>query len=135
MNLIKGFYIINFIDSSFITYFSNNNFYINKKYIGQYDLYIKFTKSENFYIINEHDLSENIKDDLMKFHINKDNKIFMNEFIDKLSKEFQSTYLNDKGQGALRKLGKEVFTIATRIKMHGKKQPDTEYFHSSDAAN
>jgi hypothetical protein len=87
MNLNKGFYIINFIDSSFITYYINNNFYFNKKYIGQYDLYIKFTKSENFYIINENNLLENIKDDLMMLHINKDNELFMKDFIDKLAKE------------------------------------------------
>jgi hypothetical protein len=87
MKLNKGFYIINFIDSSFITYYSNNNFYFDKNYIGQYDLYIKFTKSENFYIINENNLIENIKDDLMKLHINKDNELFMKDFIDKLIKE------------------------------------------------
>jgi hypothetical protein len=87
MNLNKGFYIINFVDSSFITYYSNNNFYFDKNYIGKYDLYIKFTKSENFYIINENNLLENIKDDLMMLHINKDNELFMKDFIDKLSKE------------------------------------------------
>jgi hypothetical protein len=87
MNLIQGFYIINFIDSSFITYYSNNNFYFNKKYIGQYDLYIKFEKSENFYIINENNLLESIKDDLMMLHINKNNELFMKDFIDKLIKE------------------------------------------------
>jgi hypothetical protein len=87
MNLNKGFYIINFVDSSFITYYINNNFYFNKKYIGKYDLYIKFTKSENFYIINENNLLENIKDDLMMLHINKDNELFMKDFIDKLAKE------------------------------------------------
>ena len=87
MNLIQGFYIINFIDSSFITYYSNNNFYFNKKYIGQYDLYIKFEKSENFYIINENNLLESIKDDLMMLHINKNNELFMKDFIDKLSNE------------------------------------------------
>jgi hypothetical protein len=87
MKLIKGFYIINFIDSSFIAYYNNNNFYFSKKYIGQYDLYIKFTTSENFYIINENNLIENIKDDLMKLQINKDNELFMKDFIDKLSKE------------------------------------------------
>jgi len=87
MKLINGFYIINFIDSSFITYYSNNNFYFDKNYIGQYDLYVKFTKSENFYIINENNLLESIKDDLMMLHINKDNELFMKDFIDKLSKE------------------------------------------------
>jgi hypothetical protein len=87
MKLNSGFYIINFVDSSFITYYSNNNFYFNKKYIGQYDLYIKFTKSENFYIINENNLLENIKDDLMMLHINKENELFMKDFIDKLTKE------------------------------------------------
>jgi len=87
MNLIKGFYIINFVDSSFITYYSNNNFYFYKKYTGQYDLYIKFTKSENFYIINDNNLLESIKDDLMMLNINKDNELFMKDFIDKLSKE------------------------------------------------
>ena len=87
MNLNKGFYIINFFDSSFITYYSNNNFYFNKKYIGHYDLYIKFTKSENFYIINENNLLESIKDDLMKLNINIDNELFMKDFIDKLYKE------------------------------------------------
>ena len=87
MNLNKAFYIINFVDSSFIAYHSNNNFYFSKKYIDKYDLYIKFTKSENFYIINENNLLENIKDDLMMLHINKDNELFMKDFIDKLSKE------------------------------------------------
>jgi hypothetical protein len=87
MNLNKGFYIINFVDSSFIAYYSNNNFYFNKKYIDKYDLYIKFTTSENFYIITDSDLIENIKDDLMKLQINKDNELFMKDFIDKLSKE------------------------------------------------
>ena len=89
MNLNKGFYIINFFDSSFITYYSNNNFYFNKKYIGHYDLYIKFTKSENFYIINESELLNNINknEDLMLLQINKDNELFMKDFIDKLSKE------------------------------------------------
>ena len=46
MKLNNIFYIINFIDSSFITYYSNNNFYFDKNYIGQYDLYVKFTKSK-----------------------------------------------------------------------------------------
>ena len=87
MELNKGYYIINFIDSSFITYYSNNNFYFDKNYIGQYDLYVNFTKSENFYIINENNLLESIKDDLMMLHINKDNELFMKDFIDKLFKE------------------------------------------------
>lgn len=87
MKLNKGYYIINFIDSSFITYYSNNNFYFDKNYIGQYDLYVNFTKSENFYIINENNLLESIKDDLMMLHINKDNELFMKDFIDKLFKE------------------------------------------------
>ena len=87
MKLNNRFYIINFIDSSFITYYSNNNFYFDKNYIGQYDLYVKFTKSENFYIINENNLLESIKDDLMMLHINKDNELFMKDFINKLSKE------------------------------------------------
>jgi hypothetical protein len=87
MKLNKGFYIINFVDSSFIAYYNNNNFYFSKKYIDKYDLYIKFRTSENFYIISEYDLIENIKDELMKLQINKDNELFMKDFIDKLNKE------------------------------------------------
>jgi hypothetical protein len=89
MKLNKGFYIINFVDSSFIAYYSNNNFYFSKKYIDKYDLYIKFTKSENFYIIKENELLNNINkdEDLMLLQINKDNKLFMKDFIDNLNKE------------------------------------------------
>lgn len=87
MNLNKGFYIINFVDSSFITYYSDKNFYFSKKYVDQYDLYMKFKKTDNFYIINEHNLLQNIKEELMQLHVNKENEIFIKELQDNLIKD------------------------------------------------
>ena len=90
MKLIKGFYIINFIDSSFTTYYVNNNFYFNKNYIDKYDLYIKFTsKTNNFYIIEENELLDNINkdEDLMLLSMNNSNELFMKDFIDKLKED------------------------------------------------
>jgi hypothetical protein len=87
MKLIKGFYIINFIDSSFTSYYNNNNFYFYKNYINKYDLYIKFTsKTNNFYIIEENELLDNINkdEDLMLLSMNNSNELFMKDFIDKL---------------------------------------------------
>ncbi len=90
MKLIKGFYIINLIDSSFTTYYVNNNFYFNKNYIDKYDLYIKFTsKTNNFYIIEENELLDNINkdEDLMLLSMNNSNELFMKDFIDKLKED------------------------------------------------
>ena len=90
MKLIKGFYIINFIDSSFTTYYANNNFFFNKNYIDKYDLYIKFTsKTNNFYIIEENELLDNINkdEDLMLLSMNNSNELFMKDFIDKLRED------------------------------------------------
>jgi hypothetical protein len=90
MKLNKGFYIINLIDSSFTSYYSNNNFYFNKKYIGQYDLYIKFKlKTNNFYIIEENELLDNINkdEDLMLLSMNNNNELFMKDFINKLKED------------------------------------------------
>ena len=90
MKLIKGFYIINLSDSSFTSYYSNNNFFFNKKYIDKYDLYIKFTsKTNNFYIIEENELLNNINkdEDLMLLSMNNNNELFMKDFIDKLKED------------------------------------------------
>jgi len=90
MNLNKGFYIINFSDSSFTTYYFNNNFYFNKNYIGKYDLYINITsKTNNFYVIDENELLNNInkEDDLMLLSMNNNNELFMKDFIDKLKED------------------------------------------------
>ena len=87
MNLNKGFYIINFVDSSFITYYSNKNFYFSKKYVDQYDLYMKFKKTDNFYIISENNLLENIKEELMQLHIK-----YMQKY--NLCKSFKTNKIN-----------------------------------------
>jgi hypothetical protein len=90
MNLNKGFYIINFSDSSFTTYYFNKNFYFNKNYIGKYDLYINITsKTNNFYVIDENELLNNInkEDDLMLLSMNNNNELFMKDFIDKLKED------------------------------------------------
>jgi len=90
MKLIKGFYIINLIDSSFTTYYFNKNFYFNINYIDKYDIYIKFTsKTNNFYIIEENELLDNINndEDLMLLSMNNNNELFMKDFIDKLKED------------------------------------------------
>jgi len=87
MILNKGFYIINFIDSSFITFYDDKKFYFSKKYVEQYDLYMKFNKTNNFYVISEHNLLENIQEELMQLHINKENEIFIKDLTDKLKED------------------------------------------------
>ena len=90
MKINNGFYIINLINSSFTTYYVNNTFYLNKKYIDKYELYIKFiSETNNFYIIEENELLLNINkdEDLMLLSMNNRNELFMKDFIDKLKKD------------------------------------------------
>lgn len=90
MILNKGFYIINCSDSSFTTYYFNKKFYFNINYISQYDLYIKITsKTNNFYIIEEDELLNNINkdEDLMLLSMNNNNELFMKDFINKLKED------------------------------------------------
>lgn len=90
MKINNGFYIINLINSSFTTYYVNNTFYLNKKYIDKYELYIKFiSETNNFYIIEENELLDNINndEDLMLLSMNNNNELFMKDFIDKLKED------------------------------------------------
>jgi hypothetical protein len=90
MKINNGFYIINLINSSFTTYYVNNTFYLNKKYIDKYELYIKFiSETNNFYIIEENELLLNINkdEDLMLLSMNNRNELFMKDFIDKLKED------------------------------------------------
>ena len=90
MKINNGFYIINLINSSFTTYYVNNTFYLNKKYIDKYELYIKFiSETNNFYIIEENELLNNINkdEDLMLLSMNNRNELFMKDFIDKLKED------------------------------------------------
>jgi hypothetical protein len=90
MKINNGFYIINLINSSFTTYYVNNTFYLNKKYIDKYELYIKFiSETNNFYIIEENELLLNINkdEDLMLLSMNNKNELFMKDFIDKLKED------------------------------------------------
>ncbi len=48
---------------------------------------MKFKKTDNFYIISENNLLENIKEELMQLHINKENEIFIKELHDNLIKD------------------------------------------------
>jgi len=48
---------------------------------------MKFNKTNNFYVISEHNLLENIQEELMQLHINKENEIFIKDLTDKLKED------------------------------------------------